>query len=468
LSNIRKIGKNLLWLIGGDFFVKIAAFLSTIYLARKLSAAGFGKLAFVQSIGVYLYLIVDSGLSVFGTREIARNPHQRNYWIVNILSLRITLSFIIITVFNFIIWLLHIDIETKYLLIGTSIWLIPVALNIEFAFQGLERMEFVSLSRFLIQFTYLILIVLFVDNITHLVMVPIYRVFGGILTSVILLCIYLKYFSKLSIESVNARVWFSFLKESVIIGASFIVTKIYYTFDTIMLGLMDKPEVVGWYNAAYRVVLVFVSLATLFQTAFAASFSSKKENPEEFKKVLKRYSQVLFFSASISAGVLILAAKPIIYFTYGELYMNSTTALILLSYSLYFIFLDTIYMTPLLYTANQKYYLYAVLVGAVTNLILNFLLIPRFSFVGAAFATVISNIFVFLFGLYFSYHKFKLGWEDIKLIVHGSAIFFAMLFFFNKLSNISLVAALALLIILAIFISWKNQEKIFAFVKELI
>ena len=468
MSTIRKIGKNIVWLISGDFFVKLAAFFTTIYLARKLTAVGFGKLAFVQSIGVYLYLIVDSGLSVYGTREIARCPSKRDYWIVNILGVRITLAFIIIVIFFIIVWFLNIEIGTKYLLIGTSLWLIPIAINIEFAFQGVERMEFVSLSRLMSQIFYLILILLFIESLSNLVMVPIYRALGGTLSSVILIGIYLKYFSKFSFESLDIKIWSSFLKDSFLIGASFIVIKVYYTFDTIMLGLMDKPEVVGWYNAAYKIILLFVGLASLFQTAFAAAFSSKKENLKELKDVLKRYSQILFFLASFSSGFLILAAKPIVHVIYGEIYSNSINALVLLSFSLYFIFLDTIYMTPLLFTGNQKFYLFAVLGGAFANLILNFLLIPSFSYLGAAAATVFSNMIVFFLGMYFCSFKFNLRWEDMKLVGYGSIIFFVTIFLLMKLSHISLTATFSLVSFLIVFILWKNQKKIFAIAKEII
>ena len=60
----------------------------------------------------------------------------------------------------------------------------------------------------------------------------------------------------------------------------------------------------------------------------------------------------------------------------------------------------------------QKKYLNAVSLGAIVNVILNLLLIPRYSYWGAGSATIISNLVILIMG--YLYYK--------KVIIHTNVV----------------------------------------------
>lgn len=459
----QRITKNFLWLFIGEVAGNGLAFLSTVYLSRTLTDIGFGKLAFAQAVATYLILIVNSGLPTFGIREIAKFRARATEFFMNIVALRSLFAMIIFTIFTVTIWQLQFPREMKILLTGTALWVFPQVFYSDFVFQGLEKMQFVGLGRTVTQSLILILIFFFIKGRNDLTTVPLLRVGSELFTALILLTVFLIWYGSWSLKDLKIAVWLDYLKEAWIIAASLILINIYYTFDTIMLGLLDKPEVVGWYNAAYKVIMLFVGIAGLLQMAFAPFFASQTDNRELFKKGMAGFAMILLFLSALICGTLMLGSQDLIKFIYGNNYLPSIPIIRLLSVALFFIYLDTVFLAPLLFTGFQKYYLLSVLIGAGSNIILNLILIPIWSYQGAAIATISSNFLIaaagFIFfakGLYFDRYM-------IKKILFGIASLGLVLFTISKL-QLSSVIAVALFILLFSFVFLIQQRNEIAFI----
>ena len=412
MKESRRIANNIINLFTGQTLAGVLAMVVTVWLARHLGDEGFGYWAFVQSIIIYLIIVVDLGLTAFGTREIAKNPHKANTFVTNILGIRLFIALILFVIFVSIVLFLDISLELKLLLAGSAIWLFPQALNPEFVFQGLERMRGTAAWRAGIQLLFLVPVVFFIHQRADLWKVPYFRAFSGVVTAIILWIYLRKILPHLSISQIKLKEWLSYLRESSAMAASLVVMKLYYTFDTFMLGILDQPSVVGWYNAAYKIVLFLIGIAGLLQTSFAPSFAREHTQLENLDKIVGKFSILLIFSASIFSGLLIITSQQLVYYLYGVNYAEATNVLLLLSISLYFIFLGTIFLGPLLFIGLQKKYLNAVSLGAIVNVILNLLLIPRYSYWGAGSATIFSNVVILLIG--YLYYK--------KVIIHTNVV----------------------------------------------
>ena len=442
MNRTRKIAGNLFWLFLGQAGSSLLAFISTIWLARKLTDEGFGLLAFVQAIVIYMALIVDLGLSTYGTREVSRHREIVGSIAANIAIIRFILACILYALLSIILLISHLPFETKLLFFGGGLWLFVQALNFEFTFQGLERMELFSLSRFSVQLVYLILVVLFITERNDLWRAPFYKAVGG---GVSVICLSVFLFKRMNFRTeyrANIALWRSYLRESIVMALSVVAIKIYYNFDTIMLGLMDEPEVVGWYNAAYKIILLVIAGATLIQFAFAPTFSRDKEDSNFMKNVLRDFSLILTFTGSIIAGTLILSGPVLVNTLYGNVYENANNALMLLSISSLLIFCETIFIAPLLYVGFQRDYLWIVISGAVVNIILNLIAIPLFSYIGAAVTTIISHGVIILIGYIRFSHNCFIPREALRVTSSTLALLLLSFIFSFWLLGQSLQAAL--------------------------
>ncbi|MBN1999811.1 flippase [candidate division KSB1 bacterium] len=416
MNTSRRIAGNLFYLFAGEFFSSGLAFLSAVYLARILTDEGFGYWAFVQSIVLYLALVVDLGLSTFGAREIAHNRERAPVYIANIISIRGIIAVVLYILFAGIILVLNIPNELKMLFIGGALWLFPHALNPDFAFQGLEKMYGVSISRTGLQLFFFLMVVILVHGRADLVQVPLYRSVGGAITVMILWIVLKKVYPVPLWRQRDPGQWKSFISVSAIMALSVGANRIYYTFDTIMLGLLTKSETVAWYNAAYKVILLFIGLAALIQFAFGPTFSRLRADTAVFQKYVRIFGLILGLSGTLATGVLIILNRMIIDLLFDKSYVHSADILVYLAFSLLVIYLVVIFLSPLLYSGYHKQYLYAVLFGAVTNVILNAFAIPIYGYLGAAAVTVFSSVVMLARGiLYFHRYCFPV-WGLLKNI----------------------------------------------------
>src|SRR3989339_767888 len=103
MSTTKGIAKNFSWLLGGAVLSSLINFFTTIYVARILGASAFGLFVFAQAFLMYLVLIVDSGLSILGTREIAKEKENAGTVSINILAVRLILAFFVFIVATLIV-----------------------------------------------------------------------------------------------------------------------------------------------------------------------------------------------------------------------------------------------------------------------------------------------------------------------------------------------------------------------------
>lgn len=301
MSNVRRVVGNLFSLYSGEAVSSALAFVITIFLARRLSDEGFGRLALVQSVIAYPILLVDMGLGTFGAREIARFPNRYKELVANIFSLRLFIGLIVGILFTAGVIFFPMTEEMRWLYWASTIGLFTYALNPEFGFQGMERMKGIAAWRVLVHIFYLVLIFIFVVGREHLWTVPLLRVLAETMTLCILFGWYIfSHGQKLNL-SWQPKLWLCYLRESLVIVASVVMNKIFYSFDTIILGINGHPEEIGWYQAAYKIVLLCIGVAALTLVAFAPLFSKNWQNSAKLDRITLEFGILLFLSLVLSA-----------------------------------------------------------------------------------------------------------------------------------------------------------------------
>ncbi len=393
-------------MIIGQVSGRIFGFGAVIILARRLGNEGYGKWAFVFALLSYGMLLADFGLSTYGTIEVARNRERLRELLGDILSIKLTVSAVLIILSILLSTIVPRLRDLQGLIFLTFLNLIPFAISVEWAFRALEDMKYAALWNLSFNLLFFIFILTVVRSPSDILRVPSSRFLSLSFSSLLILFILFRKYRDIVALRVNIHNWLSVLKVSVVLTASFVMIKVYYNIDTIMLGFFKTMQDVGTYGAIYNFVLAISIVRFSILYAVQPTLSRMGSIPwERFSEYLKNIELV-----SIGVGVLIYAgvfalASPVIKIFYGSKYHSPETVRllrILLNANL-IMFVNLVFPNLLIIAGRERLYFWVTTAGAVTNFSLNLFLIPRFGFFGAAYTTVLSELVVFIlaFSLYY-------------------------------------------------------------------
>jgi len=398
-----RITKNFLSLSIGQIISQFITFIVFIYLARVLGVGNFGKLNFAQAITVYFLLIGNLGLTTLGTREVAREKESSTNYVGGIITLRMILTFFSFCSLILFTLLIKKPTEDKYLIVFYGLSLCPTALLIEWFFQGIQKMEIIGISRVLNRSLYLVLVLILVKSSQQLLVIPYLWLIAGIFSSGFLLYIFVKRVGKIK-PVFNLSLWKTLLRVALPMGFAWIMIQIYGNFDTLMLSFMKTDEVVGWYNAAYKIIFFIFMLGGCYITSiFPVVSRCYKESPEKLSILLSHSAKLMItigFPLGIGGTIL---GKPLMRQFYGVNYDNGVIAFQILVWYVVISFISMVYANSLLACNREKKYAIGVMFAAITNLVLNIFLIPCLGLKGAAIATVVSELVLFIY----TYREFQ-------------------------------------------------------------
>ncbi|MFA5839267.1 MAG: flippase [Candidatus Margulisiibacteriota bacterium] len=410
-STTKTIAKNFSFLFLGNGISGAINVLTAIYIARVLGAATFGVFQFAIAFLIYLAIIVDSGMSMFGIREVASNKFKAGSIVLNIFVVRFIASVLIYAIAALIIVLLPTTIYFRTIFLLVFLQIFYRALNPEWVFQGLERTEFNALFRILCSASTFALIFIFVPNEQHLLRIPLIQFSAGIIFTIFILIFLFTKILSVNIKMFNPRGWFSLFIIAFPLGASALLTQIYSNLDVIMLGFISKPEIVGFYSAAYQIFNVLLAAFFVWQaTAIPTATRRILEDKEKAKVFLEKYIRLTML-AIIPAVVLIYLFSPIIIaLCFGEGYFPAAGVLQWLIWTMLPLVIgSTLGLLVLISAGKYGYYFWAGAAGATINFILNMLLIPQYNMYGAAFATIVAECLACLVAFYFARKVLRLN-----------------------------------------------------------
>jgi len=247
--------------------------------------------------------------------------------------------------------------------------------------------------------------------------------------------------------------------------------RVYTKTDTLMLAAMKGFAVTGWYNAASKLIEALSFFPNVIINAvFPAMSRFHRTSKELLKKLFQKtfyYLFVLSFPLTIGTSVL---AHRFIFFIYKDQFIKAGTILQILIWAVLFLFVNQS-MGYLLNAINkQKYFTIANGVCAFANITLNFALIPKFSYIGAAIATVITQVINFSLLYYFTLingYKIDLIKTTFRPIIAGIIMGVSILYL-NFLHILIVVPIAIILYFLALTLIGGFGKEEFDLVKSLI
>lgn len=390
------IFKNTFWIGLSEGITAVLKFFLLVFAARVLGATKYGQFSFAFSFVIIFSFLFDFGLSLVVTREISKEPENKRY-LSDLLFLKIILGLIAL----FLIFIGSFFITQDYLIRKTimvlGLYLFGAELISLFyaVFRGYQKMEYEAWFRISQAVTIMILGLIFVKIFYSALSLGFAYFIATFFTLIAILPFF--YFKIFPLRiAFHKAIWLKFLKFSwplALIGG---LDLIYNHMDSVMLGFFGQITQTGLYNAAYKIIgVTLLPMTVLTQSFFPALSKFFKESKEKLQKICNFQIEVMvFLSLPLFFGGIKLAPK-IIGFFYTPEFMPAVLVFQLLMITVMFIYIYIVYNRILIVFNQQKKLFLPFFLAAVINLVLNLILIPKFSFYGAAVATVITHFFIF-------------------------------------------------------------------------
>lgn len=393
----KRIAKNSTFIFLGDAIRHILQLILVVYLVRYLGAVTFGKYAFALAFTSLFMILSDVGLSTLSIREIARDTSKAGEYLTNISITKFILSLITIGLIVVTINLMHYPLDTTlavYIAGGIMVFTSFTG-SFRSVFRAFERMEYEAITKIVEQILIfgVVLPVLFLGyGLIEVVFVMlIAQAFIFLFTLVILIKKFTR--PKLTFDFSLSR---ALIKEALPFGLAWVFAIIYFQTDTVMLSIMKGDAVVGWYNAAYRLVMGTLFIPAAFVGALYPVLSRYFTSSKDSLMVIYEKSFKLLLMQAVPLGIgTTLLADRIITFLYGGDFANSITALQILIWVASVLFIYSIVGYVLASINKQLVDTCITGISALLNVGLNLLLIPTYSYVGAGIASIVSQVFVF-------------------------------------------------------------------------
>jgi O-antigen/teichoic acid export membrane protein len=397
METAQRIARNTGIIIAGKIAEKIIALAIVVCLARYLEAGGFGIYSFVFAYLGFFGILMDLGIDTILFRNISRDRSRAAKLIGNGIIMKIFFSFLALLLACFVISFLNYPFDTKLLVYIASLgFLLSFVGYYKLIFKVDLRMGYPVMVDI---FTSLLKLALFLYLIS-LKATLLQFIIVGILSGLPGLFI----LSRLSQRLVRPRfeidlgLWRNILKDSWPLALTITFVMIYNRIDQLMLFQMKGAEAVGFYAVAVKPIETLGIIPAAFMTSVFPFISRYfKISKESFKRTYElSFKYMVIIILPIALGITLLA-KQIILLMYGGKFLPSVPALAILVWSQCFVFAGVVHTNLLISAEKQRIVLLLTGTSAVVNILLNLLWIPKYGFVGASVATLISYGWAFPF-----------------------------------------------------------------------
>lgn len=463
MSTIIKVARNIGYLFAGRIAIKILSFLILLYVARYLGPDRFGYYSFAFAFVYFFAFITDMGMHNVLVREISKKPELSNYLIGNATILKIMLSILAFVLAIMTATLLNFSIvETKSLYIASMGLLVSSISAYGVIYETNMKNEysifFNSVSKLFLLLSVFVGIYLN-QNLFFFIYVS---VMSELIHNMLMYLFSKKYIKP--IFHLNIELIKNILTSALPIAISSVFAMIYFRIDVVMLQLMTSNLEVGYYSAAYRLTEALIFIPSSFMTSIFPLMSRYfKSLPDYFIKAYERSFKYLFATGLFLAIIITSFSNRIIIFVYGDQYLYSASALQILIWPTFFMFINLLLSYTFISSNNQKYIAQISIFAAFINVLLNIVLIKLYGYNGAAVSTLITELIVMVIGINWVNNK-MVTFSHLKILKCPviSASFVYIFIFIIKMSNIIILAPFSIIIYLAIlyFTGWvDNYDK---------
>lgn len=396
----KSIKRNYIYNLTYQLLLIITPLITTPYISRVLGADGIGTYSYHESIVSYFVLFANIGMTIYGQREISYcqdNKEKRSaiFWDIKCLSLlTCSISILLYSMLGFMN-------GQGSLFFVFMIYIISAFFDISWLFQGMEEFGKIIFRNIIFKFINIIFIFSFIKKPNDLLLYIFSMCIFTFLSNISLWLYLPKYINSINLKELNP---FKNIKVILLLFLPTIAVQIYTVLDKTMIGIITQDAFQnGYYEQAMKISKIVLALVTSLGTVMIPRIGfhySKGEYDIVRSYMYRGYKFVWFLGIPICFGLIGISSNFVPWF-FGEGFDGVVPLLIILSFLVLSIGINNVTgMQYLIPTGRENIFTITVVIGAITNFVINLILIPRFQALGAAIASVVAETTIAIVQIY--------------------------------------------------------------------
>ncbi len=387
--------RNTTFLMMGNVLQRVLTFATAIIITRYLGPQHYGKYTFVIALVSIMEIVWHFGLNPVYVREVSRDRSLAADFAGGMI---VTRTYLAVAAFPLILAYLYLmgyspAVITAVVIFVAGKYLMAILLIYQAVFSAYKRMGYTSLLNTIYSVSLLVTIILITRVQGGLV-----QIFSGYLLSFFVTFVAMSLVVRR--EFFTPR--FTFRWKQIVafarMGAPFLLINITYIIlhkiDHLMLSKMRGDTELGFYGAAYtlfEIIIVFFPI-TVINAAYPVLSEYYHKNLDLMQSIFNTLMKAfLFIGLPISCGFVLLG-RPIILAFFGEAYDPAGSVLVVLGGAIAIFFVSNLLSWTLTAADRQVMVLYCTLAAMISNIVLNIFFIQSWGGLGAAWATLISEL----------------------------------------------------------------------------
>lgn len=447
---MKKIIKNYFYTSAYQIFILILPIITLPYVSRVLLPVGIGINSWVSAINSYFVMFAVLGLTTYGQREIALcrdkpDKLKKTFWELEVASL-VTTALALIVYFIFIL----VVKQHLSLLLIYSCSIVACIFDISWLFSGIENFKVLVVRNFIIKVCSVILILVFVRNQNDLWIYVLIQSMSVLVSNISLWPIAKSIVGHPTFK--NWKIIFTRVKYSLRFFVPQASIGVYVTLNKILLGFISTKTQTGYFDSSDKLLRMMFSLFLATSTVILPRMSNLYAH-KNFSKIRKFINGMLKISMWAIALVIFLVfsnSKLIIKIAFGAHYVQMIPVLRVAVFMLVPMALSNVLANQYLVPSNRiGSYTRSVVYGAIFNFFIEIPLIIVGQAVGAAIASVLSELVVTFIQV--SYCRKEISFykdftSSILVVLLGSLMIIFGIFVILIIQNIFLIFIISLVV----------------------
>lgn len=369
------------------------------YISRILQPEGIGRVSFAQSTMDIFTMFAMLGIPLYGIKACSRVRDDKiklattvkELLTINTIAMILSYAALVIS----IIFIKEFNNDANLFLI-VSMQIALTVFGVEWFYQAIEQYDYITIRSVLGKFVSLLLMFVLVKDSSDVLQYGFIVVVGSVGSNVFNIIRLHKFISLRSSTKCNIL---QHIKPILILFAFSATTTVYNSLATVMIGFLSNNSEIGFYTTAVKIKNLLVGVITVVSSVLLprATYLLKHDQQDDFLGLIRNTFNFNLLIAIPVSAFCILEANNIILIIAGELFLSSVPVMQIMIPAVVFIGLTNVIGIQLFLPLNKEIYVFiSTLVGAIVDIILNIVFIPKFGAFGAAEATMIAELSVLI------------------------------------------------------------------------
>lgn len=410
-----KIFRNSTYLIFAQGLVKIIAFFYTIFLASNLGVDSFGVFTVALAYFSLVSIIADFGFNRYLIREGALDQQVLPKITCSMTLMRLCLTSVLFALFA--LWLYLFDGDGLRVGLSTLAILavVPqsIGITIDAALAAKEKFGISAIGALMVSLVTALTGVYLINNGQSVLGAVSALIIGQVAYALIMVVLAIRTKIRL-IHIFDSKDVKDIIKGSLPYGVLGVLGLLYFRVDTLILSYLKGSYDTGIYGVAYKFLEAIIFVPSSIALALFPTFAKlSQEHPAMLRRL---YSKALGVNLLMSVGVVLgyLFVLPLLINQFLPQYQKSLDVIRILTITIPFMFMIS---TQSIVLFSQERFLkpliYMSLFNLVLNIVLNFIFVPKYSYIASAWITVFSDIVGFL--IFYIFIKLQLPRKSFQV-----------------------------------------------------